>query len=285
MASGNAGNSIAAWKAGCAGAPRQLFYVSGHCPSEHWQPQLTAAQQAGERVLVLTERGAHLTLPASLPASLATSLAPDCLTLEGAPQEWLRRELADPQYTRVSVWLRRCHAQRLPADPRLTCHPVEPAVSLIHAADDLHAHAQALAACTFGQYGELGQSVRAVRRAHIDERVFSRFTDRLLAECESLLAAHVNEPRWDSGQNEFLERARKVGLDEGSTLLIDAPHGLLFTEVDPRMRIASQTRPAPLLCLLRVRSADPQTFAAAAQACERRLAARAVHEDLCVGDC
>jgi hypothetical protein len=281
MASGNAGNSIAAWKAGCAGAPRQLFYVSGHCPAEHWQPQLEAAQQAGEPVLVLAERGANPSLPASLPPSLPTN----CLSVEAAPQEWLRRELADPNYTRISVWLRRCHAQRLPADPRLTCHPVEAAVSLIHAADDLHAHAQALAACTFGQYGDLGQSVRAVRRAHIDERVFSRFTERLLAECESLLAAHLNEPRWDSRQTEFLERARKVGLDEGSTLLVDAPHGLLFTEVDPRTRIASQMRPAPLLCLLRVRSADARNFATVVQACEQRLAARAVHEDLCVGDC
>ncbi|MFM7282779.1 MAG: hypothetical protein ACKO32_13480 [Planctomycetia bacterium] len=117
MASGNAGNSIAAWKAGCAGAPRQLFYVSGHCPAEHWQPQLEAAQQTGEPVLVLTERGASPSLPASLPPSLPTN----CLSVEAAPQEWLRRELADPNYTRISVWLRRCHAQRLPADPRLTC--------------------------------------------------------------------------------------------------------------------------------------------------------------------
>jgi hypothetical protein len=276
MASENAGNSIAGWKAACARAPRQLIYVSGHCPPERWQAQLEAAQQAGEFVLVLAERACH--------AALALPMPTGCLALDAVPQEWLRRELADLQYTRVSAWLRHPHAQRLSSDPRLFCHPVEASVSWVRDTDSLPDRAQEIAACTFGQEGDLGQSVRAVRRAYVDERVFSRFTDLLLAECEPLLTRHASEPRWDLGQTEFLERARKVGLDEGSTLLVDAPHGLLFTEVDPRTRIASQTRPAPLLCLLRVRSADPEGFAAFAQACEQRLIVRAIHMDLCAED-
>lgn len=176
------------------------------------------------------------------------------LQLPNAPLEWLRSELEDPAYLRAELFLLPGLLAELRAAHALVPHPLQAARCVVGRGADLAAMAERIADLSFGSSGDLGMSTRSVRRVEVGERVFSAFSALLLAACEARIEQHARAPRWDRAQWDFLQYARKIGLDEGATLLIDQPTGLFFTEVDPRMRIATELRPAPLLCLLRVPS-------------------------------
>ena len=108
-----------------------------------------------------------------------------------------------------------------------------------------------------------GQLACQVGRVTVHPRALSRFTAALLAALEE---EGVVDPPLDPVEGDlpaFLEAARDLGLDEGATLIHEhragSPRGsvggriarLVFTNVEPKMRLWGLARPAPLLLLSR----------------------------------
>jgi len=240
--------------------PRVVCYAQAHLPRAELLGEARAGAERGENWLVLSE------------ATIEAVEGLSCVSK--APLEWLHPLLMDSCCTRGELFLRPTQLRSLRAAFPLVAHALRARSACVSADEDWAACARQIAERTFGAAGDLGMSTLGLRRVHVDERIFSDFTASLLAACEPLVECHERAPRWDQGQWEFLRRARQVGLDEGGTLLIDRPIALLFTELDPRLRLCAQSRPAPLLCLLR--SKHPLH----AQAWEQSLVQREDSEDL-----
>jgi len=93
--------------------------------------------------------------------------------------------------------------------------------------------------------------------------LFSEFTESLLDALANDPALDDPVPCLDPSLGQRLEAIRREGLDEGATLLLEGPeasHGsradarlrpLVFTNVEPTMRLAGWRRPAPALVLRR----------------------------------
>ena len=104
----------------------------------------------------------------------------------------------------------------------------------------------------------------SLARVLCPERLFSRFTEELLAALDRSPDARRPVPALDADLTDHLAHAWALGLDEGATPLRgaaptghaggDGPHGLVFTNVAPRSGLARLTRPAPILALVRVPS-------------------------------
>lgn len=140
---------------------------------------------------------------------------------------------------------------------------------------DLPRGAAEIAQAAFGRAGTLsGQLPGQVGRVSVHPRVFSRFTEELLAVLRASTDLDRPVPVVDEESEVELRRARVLGLDEGATLIFDgraqestgssdageaSPDDLddailapsVFTNVEERMRLASLTRPTSILCLLR----------------------------------
>lgn len=136
---------------------------------------------------------------------------------------------------------------------------------------DLEAAAHHVVTRAFSRAHALsGARPASIGRVLCSARQFSRFTECLLAvldhdgdvarpiaSVQSSLAPHV-------------ERAFKLGHDEGATAIFTGPaeshlvFPLVFTNVDERMRIARLSRPAPVVCLFRTRG-EADGFALAAR--------------------
>jgi hypothetical protein len=145
---------------------------------------------------------------------------------------------------------------------------------VVLAGDDPERAARASALGALGRVQALsGQREGQAGRVVVHRRHFSRFTQALLAELDHL-AREAAGPLalLDPELPRYVERLRRLGLDEGATLLRGdsgtwfGPAGaagshargrdvtldpLVFTNVEPRMRLARAQRPAPLLRLLR----------------------------------
>lgn len=104
----------------------------------------------------------------------------------------------------------------------------------------------------------------SIARVLCPERLFSRFTEELLASLDRSPDARRPVPALDADLTDHLAHAWALGLDEGATPLRgedplgraggDGPAGLVFTNVAPRSGLARLTRPAPILALVRVPS-------------------------------
>jgi alpha-ketoglutaric semialdehyde dehydrogenase len=142
--------------------------------------------------------------------------------------------------------------------------------SAVVAADaDLARRAAEIAEAAFGRARTLsGQLPGQLGRASIHPRVFSRFTEELLAVLRASADLASPVPVVDAESEAELRRARVLGLDEGATLIFttaaspdDDEDGILapsvFTNVEERMRLASLARPASILCLLRGDAPSP----------------------------
>jgi len=104
----------------------------------------------------------------------------------------------------------------------------------------------------------------SIARVLCPERLFSRFTEELLASLDRSPDARRPVRALDADLTDHLAHAWALGLDEGATPLRgedpcgrageDGPAGLVFTNVAPRSGLARLTRPAPILALVRVPS-------------------------------
>jgi acyl-CoA reductase-like NAD-dependent aldehyde dehydrogenase len=146
----------------------------------------------------------------------------------------------------------------------------ERARARVESDDDPVPRAREVAARSFGRVECLsGQGAGQVGMVEVAPRLLSRFTAALL---DCLDARGPDAPGGFDRPLPFLEHdladdlvaARELGLDEGATLIhegtaSDSPSGrrearlvrLVFTNVEPDMRVLGLERPMPLLCLMR----------------------------------
>lgn len=157
--------------------------------------------------------------------------------------------------------------------------PLASGTRVVRAAEDPEQAAREVALGALGRAQALsGQREGQVGRVVVHRRLFSRFSAALLAEVDRLSADPAGTlALLDPELPRYVERLRRLGLDEGATLLrgdgglwLDPRGGpgspgrgrdgtlepLVFTNVEPRMRLARAQRPAPLLRLLRAEDDD-----------------------------
>lgn len=109
-----------------------------------------------------------------------------------------------------------------------------------------------------------GFSTLATTRVLVAQSAFSRFTEALLDRLDEV----EDDPRFDppfwhfsaaGGKADVLLAARRLGLDEGATLVFErsaagesgVPYGLVFTNGEPRMRLGHDARALGTLVLMR----------------------------------
>lgn len=129
--------------------------------------------------------------------------------------------------------------------------------------DDPRARAHEVLRAALGRAASLsGQRAGQIGRVVCHPRAFSAFTGELLRILRSEREYREPLPFLDPDLAGHVRRARELGLDEGATLIHEGPDEvacasgsaagwIVFTNVEPHMRIASLTRPAPLLSLMR----------------------------------
>lgn len=134
-------------------------------------------------------------------------------------------------------------------------------------ADDLDEAAIAVFEGAFGPEVLGGVAMGAASRVVVERRHFSSFTGILLeileeAEADDDCVPPAQVIARGSAFLGALQDARRLGLDEGATLIFErgitgrgrrkaAGHGLLFTNVERRMRLGSGTQVPGVLCLCR----------------------------------
>jgi len=152
---------------------------------------------------------------------------------------------------------------------RLENRPLRNGVALVLDGDDPRREARRVAQAAFGPRVSLsGQAAGQVGQVLCHERSLSAFTAALLERVEEL-AAQPACPLFTRGLRAHVAELRRLGLDEGATLVVDGLEGptgfrgaskrailtpSVFTNVEPSMGLAKATRPAPVLALLRTTS-------------------------------
>ena len=151
-----------------------------------------------------------------------------------------------------------------PAPPELFLHSPQNAPLTVGADEDPDLSAREACERAFGPATALsGQRAGQVGRVLCHQRLFSRFTEALLAHVEEL------DPPcalFDGSLAAYTESLCRLGLDEGATLIqggLDAfgrrprsgkggvPVPSIFTNVEPQLQLALASRPAPVLSLIR----------------------------------
>lgn len=128
----------------------------------------------------------------------------------------------------------------------------------------LRVAARQVALLAFGSESMGGHAASAASRALIRPAVFSAFTEALLEALDDGFASgSLGSPSWGSerphrltrGSDLAVELARKVGIEEGATLVFErkrpGDRALVFTNVEPRMALAGHLRAPCLLALQR----------------------------------
>lgn len=130
---------------------------------------------------------------------------------------------------------------------------------VVRADSDVADVAEDVALRAFGRLrARSGFAPGRVGRVLVPARTFSRFTETLLDVLED--DPDVLDPLEiaRAPARVLVERAFRLGHDEGATAIFtgseddDLAFPLVFTNVEERMKLARATRPAPVLCLMRV---------------------------------
>lgn len=155
------------------------------------------------------------------------------------------------------------------ARPRRTSAVVDPSQELEpqvrRILDAAIGRARALSGSRPGQVG----------RVIVPERIFSRVGEHVLRELESSHDAAFPLPTAARAQAAVLEAALALGLDEGATAVLTGLGGshrlfpVVFTNVEPAMRVARQDTPCGVLHL--VRAVDLRSAHAAAARLDREV--------------
>lgn len=256
--------------------------VAVHAP--HWSElvreparRLFAALAAGETVVLLSDRRLPMAADAIATALAHADLPPGVWSLlheDGAT--CLRDLLAHDDVGALCAAGPRVQMHRLARESlagatrarSLELVPLSNTSHVIRLEDDPSAAAAHVIDAAFGRAHALsGQAPGQVGRVLCNERVFSRFSAELLSGLEHSPDVLHAVPLIDGEARQHASRARELGLDEGATLIhprsLDlaaaqgesenaTPATLVFTNVDPFLRLAGLSRPSPCLCLMRV---------------------------------
>lgn len=120
-----------------------------------------------------------------------------------------------------------------------------------------------------------GQLPGQVARLFVHPRLFSRFSEELLARLAAAPDAARPVPPLDSDLGDHVRAAALLGIDEGATLLVEdrgggarrgghaaaraiGPH--VFTNVDAAGRLVRLRRPAPVLALIRATADEAEAW-------------------------
>ncbi|MBL8862038.1 MAG: aldehyde dehydrogenase family protein [Planctomycetes bacterium] len=138
--------------------------------------------------------------------------------------------------------------------------PARRATLVVDPGADLEAQAQRAVRDAIGRARALsGSRSGQVGRVVVPERAFSRVEELVLGHLETLPDAARPLCIARAAQDQALDDALALGLDEGATAILAgrdaqvAPFPLLFTNVEPGMRVAQLARPLGLVALLRAR--------------------------------
>jgi acyl-CoA reductase-like NAD-dependent aldehyde dehydrogenase len=256
--------------------PREMTGVAIH--ALHWSEivreparRIFSALAAGNSVVILSDRRLPMAADAIASALAAAGLPPGTWSLlhdDGATA--LRELLSHDVVDAVCAAAPRAELQRLAressASPARTLELV-PLCNTSHVVgldDDPSAAAAHVVAAAFGRArGLSGQAPGQIGRVLCHERVFSKFTAALLAALETDRDIRHPIPPIDALAQGYTARVHDLGIDEGATLLHPRSFGaapenaerlgaLVFTNVDPFLRLAALSRPAPCVCLMRV---------------------------------
>lgn len=129
--------------------------------------------------------------------------------------------------------------------------------------------------CLWGGFGTTGQRCTAASRVVVHEKVYPAFVEQFVARARSLVVGDgLDEktqvgPSNSEGQLNTVMKYVEIGKQEGATLatggsrLGGGAHGrgyfhepTIFTDVDPRMRIAREEIFGPVVSVMRCRSLD-----------------------------
>ncbi len=248
--------------------------VAIHAP--HWSEilreparRLFAALAAGKSVVLLSDRRLPMAADAIASALAAAGLPPGAWSLlhdDGATalRELLSHEVVDA----VCAAAPRAELQRVAREARarraLELVPLCNTSHVVGLADEPSSAAARVIEAAFGRARALsGQAPGQIGRVVCHERVFSKFTAALLAGLETDRDLLHPIPPIDALAESYTSRVRELGIDEGATLLYPpssaaAPlnaerlNALVFTNVDPFLRLAALSRPGPCVCLMRV---------------------------------
>lgn len=270
-----------------------ISLVRAHAAGLLDRPSLAVAQELsrGASVLLLSdgrlpeagERVARAFLAAGVPSDALAILHDDgeaCLhaAVDSGEVGRIRATLDGDAAARLMRHSRASHRHSTfgagvfgaPAGPELFIDgPCSVETRVVHG-EDVLASARAVAASAFGRTRTLGgQRSGRVGAARVAPLELSGFTEALLEVLERRPEDHA-PGRWlDPGLPDRLEALRSLGLDEGATL-IHEPRGrasrsqsgrdrllrLVFTNVEPGMRLAQDLGAAPVLLLIRDTSRD-----------------------------
>lgn len=245
-----------------------------HAP--HWSEivreparRIFSALLAGEPVVLLSDRRLPMAADAIASALASAGLPPGVWSLlhdDGATA--LRELLSVAHVGAVCAAAPRAELQRLASESKenrvLDLVPLRNTSHVVGLADDPHASAARVIEGAFGRARALsGQAPGQIGRVLCHERSFSTFTAALLAGLETGRDIQHPIPPIDALAEIYASRVRELGIDEGATLLhpttpegaeenADRLGALVFTNVDPFLRLAALSRPAPCVCLMRV---------------------------------
>jgi acyl-CoA reductase-like NAD-dependent aldehyde dehydrogenase len=269
--------------AGGLGARLGSSLLAGRTALVISDPRLPAAAQAVARALEVAG------LPEGVIALLHDDTGESLEAALGAELDWVRLKGTEERLRRLESWLP-------PGSPvTLSRYPVRNRTHVVRRAADPAEEAERVVEQAFGRSCTLsGQFPGQIGRVLCHQRLFSRFSEELLARLERSPDVRAPAPLIEEDLLEHLQGAWALGLDEGATPIFGGepprsgpgmasaergapgaggrraarpPRALqpvVYTNVEAFHRLARLSRPAPLLGLMRA----PSDETAAEQAAE-----------------
>ncbi|MCP3917146.1 MAG: aldehyde dehydrogenase family protein [bacterium] len=259
----------------------ELWTGAGHTVLRHLAAGRTVIQLSDPRLPMVADRIAEALAAAELPPGVFAVLHDDgrtalraalasgrCTLCEASGRAPDRRAFERPLSVSLvpgeGAWLP-FGAGVIERHTRIEFETLRGTDSEVLRSEDPRRRAERAAAQAFGRVESLsGQHATGLRRVRIHRELFSVFTGELLDCLEASGAFDEPLPFLEDATRADLLAARDLGLDEGATLIHEglrqgSPSGragaslvrLVFTNVEPQMRLAALPGPLPLLLLMR----------------------------------